>query len=118
MSHDIKIGDVFVETWGYDQTNVDFFEVIRTMPKTVEIVRIRAEEVGVGHDVKLVPKLGHSIGQRRRKLVQFQDVNRNKVGPREEKLEPFLAMTSYSTAFLWDGKSAYHDTIAAGYPGH
>jgi len=120
MSHDIKIGDVFVESWGYNQTNIDFFQVIRTMPKSVEIIHIAGRPVGTGHATKLTPDvIDNTDGIKgSRKLVQFLDYNRNKIGPREEDMRPFLTMSSFSTAFLWDGESAYHDTIAAGYPGH
>lgn len=33
----VKVGDVFYESWGYDQTNIDFAQVIRISPtgKTV-----------------------------------------------------------------------------------
>jgi hypothetical protein len=35
-----QIGDIFVSTWGYDQTNVDFYKVISTTAKTVTVVPI------------------------------------------------------------------------------
>lgn len=121
MSHDIKVGDVFVESWGYNQTNIDFYQVLRVMPKSVEIQRIKAKTVGHGFDTKLLPDVGvmlHPKGKKLRKLVQFLDRNRNKVEPQEPDMRPYLTMSSYSTAFLWNGESAYHDTIAAGFPGH
>lgn len=31
------VGDVLRSTWGYDQTNYDFYEVIKTTPKTVTL---------------------------------------------------------------------------------
>ena len=32
----MKQGDVFVSSWGYEQTNVDFYEVVRTTAKYIE----------------------------------------------------------------------------------
>ena len=36
---DIKVGDLFYASWGYDQTNVDFFQVIELVGK--KSVRVR-----------------------------------------------------------------------------
>ena len=33
----VAIGTVLVNTWGYDQTNVDFYQVIAVLPKTLRI---------------------------------------------------------------------------------
>jgi hypothetical protein len=43
----IVVGDVFVNCWGYDQTNVDYYEVVRRSPTgaTVWIRPIRDETV-------------------------------------------------------------------------
>ena len=122
--HTIQVGDVFVESWGYDQTNIDFYQVVRVMPKSVEIQAIHATPVGEGYDTKLVPDLdnfragGRTPKSAKRKLVQFYDVNRNKIPPPVVQLEPYLTMSSYSNAHLWNGERAYFDTIAAGFPGH
>lgn len=36
----IKVGDVFCSSWGYDQTNVDFFQVVEIKEKMVKIREI------------------------------------------------------------------------------
>lgn len=38
--HQIKIGDIFYSSWGYDQTNVNFYQVIDTTEKTVTVQEI------------------------------------------------------------------------------
>lgn len=38
-AHDVKVGDVFYTSWGYDQTNVNFFQVIALKGKCSAIVR-------------------------------------------------------------------------------
>jgi hypothetical protein len=38
--HDVKVGDIFYSSWGYDQTNVDFYKVIRTTKCTADLVEI------------------------------------------------------------------------------
>lgn len=36
----VKIGDVFVRSWGYDQTNVDFYEIV-SVSKTGKTAKAR-----------------------------------------------------------------------------
>ncbi|MFA5448854.1 MAG: hypothetical protein WC292_00210 [Clostridia bacterium] len=43
--HDIKVGDIFVYTWGYEQTNVDFYQVIKVTKKTVTILPIKTKGI-------------------------------------------------------------------------
>ena len=43
--HTLKVGDVVVNSWGWEQTNIDFYEVIRTSPNYVWLRPIAAEEV-------------------------------------------------------------------------
>lgn len=38
-----KIGDIFVATWGYDQTNADFFQVVKVRDKTISIQHIKSK---------------------------------------------------------------------------
>ena len=39
---DIKIGDVYVCSWGYEQTNVNFYQVVEKTPKMVRVKPIRS----------------------------------------------------------------------------
>jgi len=39
MQH-IEVGDIFRASWGYDQTNVDYYKVVRKTAKMVELVEI------------------------------------------------------------------------------
>ncbi len=44
QGHDYKIGDFISCSWGYDQTNVDFFKVVALRGKqTIEIVKVQKE---------------------------------------------------------------------------
>jgi len=43
--HNIQIGDIFYNSWGYDQTNVDFFQVVSTTTKTITLREIKAADV-------------------------------------------------------------------------
>ncbi len=36
---DVKIGDIFSSSWGYDQTNVDYYQVVGFAGKTMVALR-------------------------------------------------------------------------------
>lgn len=40
-----KIGDLLRTSWGYDQTNVEFFKIVRVLDKSVEVVAIGGKHV-------------------------------------------------------------------------
>ncbi len=43
-----EIGDIYVASWGYDQTNVDFYQVIETVGKRTVIVKELCQEIVEG----------------------------------------------------------------------
>lgn len=38
-THGVKVGDMFYTSWGYEQTNVDFFQIVELVGKTSARVR-------------------------------------------------------------------------------
>ena len=44
FKHTIQVGDIYYTSWGYDQTNVDFYEVVAVGDKSIS-VRAIAQEV-------------------------------------------------------------------------
>jgi len=36
-----KVGDILYDSWGYDQTNIDFYQVIKAGPKSIQIRSIK-----------------------------------------------------------------------------
>ena len=39
-AHAIELGAIFYTSWGYEQTNIEWFEVVKTTAKTVTLRRI------------------------------------------------------------------------------
>jgi len=39
--HGVKVGDIFYTSWGYEQTNIDFYEVVRVTEKTAHIRELK-----------------------------------------------------------------------------
>lgn len=42
--HNFKIGDILHHSWGYDQTNADFYQVLRVTDKSVWIAQLETTE--------------------------------------------------------------------------
>ena len=80
----MKQGDVFVSSWGYEQTNVDFYEVVKVTAKTVMLIPIERKVQLKGFmRYTAMPIPG---------IIDCFDV-------------PACRITSYATARLWDGKA-------------
>lgn len=43
--HTLTVGQILESMWGYDQTNVDFYEVIKVTHATVVVRKLRTEAV-------------------------------------------------------------------------
>lgn len=48
-THDFQVGDIVYGSWGYDQTNIDYYAIIRTTRTKVELLPIGAELVSSSH---------------------------------------------------------------------
>jgi hypothetical protein len=46
--HTLKVGDVLSSSWGYEQTNVTFYQVTRVTPSSVELGVVRSVETSDG----------------------------------------------------------------------
>jgi hypothetical protein len=89
-NHGVIAGDVFRCSWGYDQTNIDYYEVISVTGKTATICRIGCMSEDTGWlQGESVPQLGAFIGKPYKKLIQKRSVDS----------EAYLTINSYSTAF-------------------
>ena len=116
MGNPINPGDVFVESWGYDQTNIDCYVVTRTTPASVYLQQCGSsvEDGRVRPDPhRRSPFSGRS---RLGKVNRFREIR--KVVTVGWDGDPRLNMTSYSGASLWNETETFYSTFAAGQPGH
>ena len=104
--HNVKVGDIFYTSWGYDQTNVDWFQVDKLIGKNkVTLVRLGSKfsgETPEGYDDRVLPDV------QIRKGSQNYIVNMEGGSPR-------IAIHSFANAYPWDGRPQYQ--TQAGY-GH
>jgi hypothetical protein len=91
----VNIGDIYVTSWGYDQTNIDYYKVTNVKNKTVNLVSIGQKRNYTGHmQGECVPDtsvVGNKIYTKR-----MIDNGNNSVS---------FKMTSYSWAHKWNGKT-------------
>lgn len=131
----VKVGDFFVCSWGYDQTNVDFYKVVGLTPsgKSVKVQQWSSSaspDSGSVHD-SVVP------GDKPRTYVDWSGVDQdadfwtqkeqkvtkdvpvetrrlNSYGEGESK-RFYFTVNSYSSASLWDGKPQYQTGYGFGH---
>jgi hypothetical protein len=79
---DVKVGDLFVSTWGFEQTNVDFYEVVEKKGATVTVreiaaARVEGSEYPHGMADEVVPVKGKYIGEPMKKRLNAYGFNIN-----------------------------------------
>lgn len=107
----IKVGDIFYTSWGYEQTNVDFFQVVALKGKTQVVIKevsLEPEEIdnisGMSRDVK------YNINKVK-VLENTSFVKDNAKGMIKKvcgtKECPYLNISSYANAYKYNGKKLY-----------
>lgn len=101
--HSLEVGHVFVASWGYDQTNVDYYQVVRIVgPRMVEVRKIRSRMVESGGEASMsgraVPEIDDFCGEPARVLVN--------VGSYGPSISP-PGLGKYASAGLWNGRPNY-----------
>ena len=98
-NHTLQVGDVLVSSWGYDQTNVDFYKVTRRVgSSTIEYVTLPKLEVKEsaechGMACRVIPAIDHNtISQTKYRARVSNDS---------------IKIHSCSYARKWNGKPEY-----------
>ncbi|WP_230599322.1 hypothetical protein [Xanthomonas albilineans] len=96
--HTLTVGTVLVSSYGYEQTNVDFYEVIAVENRTVTLRQLAQERQDTSHmSGTTTPVPGHYTG----------DSIRKRVNPRNS-----VKLSSSSYAYPWDGRPQYWSSYA------
>jgi len=75
MKHSFEVGQVLYDSWGWEQTNIDFYQVIEVKPKSVIVNRISSnyaknQESGYSSmSAFVVPNKNSFIGEPQRKPI-------------------------------------------------
>lgn len=97
--HSLSVGEVMAASWGYEQTNVDFYEVTRVVgAHTVEARPLASARTETGYlSGTCVPVRGRYTGPPRRYRVGAANL---------------LRVSDYTTAHRWDGTPRYWSAYA------
>ena len=90
----VIVGDIFYSSWGYDQTNVDFYQVTKTSSAMISIRQIDKKILrGHGKPTEwVIPVANQFRGPvMSKKLMAYQG-------------RAMVKLNSYSSAYKWDGQ--------------
>jgi hypothetical protein len=99
--HDLKVGDILVSTWGYEQTNVNFYQVIDVRDKSVVIREVGSKVSDTDRGAEyVVPVPGSFISPPEMKRAVKGGVSVD---------------SSRGKASKWDGKPVYQTPFGMGH---
>lgn len=93
--HDYKIGDILYSSWGYDQTNVDFYQVV-AVPSSKSI-KIR----------QLAREIVHADNSMSSDVIALKDNFISDEVMKRVKLGGIVKIHDCANAYRWDGKPKY-----------
>ena len=111
-----KVGDILYSSWGYDQTNIEFFKVVKVSEFSVwiqEIGKKVVEVTGWAHqNVVPVDSPEYQVRNWDNEKDDWDNVNTfiTKTHPiQRKKIQAYgdaygVSLNSFSSAWLWDGK--------------
>lgn len=115
-THTLKKGDILVASWGYDQTNVNFFQVTKLVGKTMVAIREIAAKSVKTHTTydNMVAVKGKFLD--RSMLGNYQDnaPARKKVRIAYDGI-PAVKIFHHTSAYLWDGTPKYETNPMCGH---
>lgn len=132
----VQVGDFFYSSWGYDQTNVDFYKVVGMTPsgKSVRVQKWTSSVVeDNGPQVYVVPGDAPCTERVRKAGVSEEEYWAMDYWDRQEATEEVpvevetkrvrvwgnggasFSVNSYSNAYLWDGKPKYETGFGFGH---
>lgn len=94
FQHTFQVGDILYASWGYDQTNINFYQVVEDKGKEVVIREIGLRIVGGrgSPNEKVMAEPNEFIGPPLRKRPQGRGEH------------TYVKVTDSQTAFEWDGR--------------
>ena len=103
--HDIKVGDIYYTDWGYDQTNIDFYEVVAVRGTRIDMKELRQVlDNHSGNYDAVLPAQGSD---------RFADDKIHTVSARADGTVTSLSSFEYPTK--WDGKPKYQTDAYSGH---
>ncbi len=101
----VKVGDIFSSSWGWEQTNVDFYQVVGLTAASVKVRRIEARSVAMTGNMsgQVVAAPGRFLEHApvlTKRLKSYTD--------RSGEVRVYFKQSSYADAYLWSGEPLYN----------
>lgn len=104
FKHSFVVGDILHCSWGYDQTNCDFYQVVEVTDKSIYIREIG--NVNVGPDGFMCTYLMPAKDKFLKNAPVMRKTVQNTWG------DEYVRIASYSTASKWNGTKKYSSWYA------
>ncbi len=105
--HTLKLGDILSSSWGYDQTNVDFYQVVEVVgANSVKIQKV-AQAIAQEDNTPCGPSAEYVVAVPGRFLGEPM-LKRVSAGN-------YIRVSSYNGASLWSGKAKYQTALGWGH---
>ena len=106
--HTLKVGDILYCSWGYDQTQVDYFKVKSILGKRkIKIVGLGTSLESDGYHDKATPfkEVGNHWTKKEDNFELVKIANSNNS----------VKISSFAYAYLWDGQAKYSTNAMGGH---
>lgn len=101
--HTAKVGDVLYFTWGYEQTNAEFFQVVAVGDKTIAVRPLKQKVVeSHGSYDKVRPDVNHFDGPAVKKVPQMSGTS-------------YYVRFDHGTGRIWEGQPVSQTSAYAGH---
>ena len=98
-ANEMKVGDIYYSSWGYDQTNVDFYKILEVKKSSAVIAKVGSKTVSDNGPYTEVVPSEHQIGK-----------------PMLKRMGEYgFSISSYDSATKWDGKPKYETGFGYGH---
>ncbi len=113
--HTLKVGDIITNSWGYDQTNVDMYQIVKTTKNYVWLQPIASEEVPSEGFAPMSAHVRPALPVRQILTREVRDYNDTTghlmktipVEPKMHKAEGDSVCFEFGCGNKWDGRSLY-----------
>ena len=116
--HTLKVGDILYTSWGYDQTNIEFFQVDELVGKNkLKLVGLGTKTLsGDGFSDKVVPgDRGGNHWTHKRYMKSDGQHEKDVALLKVARSDNTVRMSSFCSAYKWDGQAKYQTDSRAGH---
>lgn len=116
FEHGYKVGDILYSSWGYEQTNLDFFQVVAVTEKSIRIkevvMDVKEEEYmshGMAKDVSYKPETARIVTNSHWiKDNEKGDIRKIKVYEYNGNKNYYVRLSNYASLCRYNGEKLYN----------